>query len=210
MNRKFDPVGAKLDGWGEDVMENIMDFDGVFERLHNKYSGSVQMEPEMELLFTLGTSAFMFHLQHSLFKTAMPELGGVLRENPNLVQSLFGAVKEAAKRGGQSPMASNDSTSNMKSPGLDFGALLGQMGIGSEGLAGFAKSMGQPPPSAQFTRESKEPPVNELFRKMMSASEQDDNISITSHDSGLSERSIGHAIISPVKRKGGTTNVIKL
>jgi hypothetical protein len=210
MNRRFDPIGAKLDGWGENVMENIMDYDGIFERLHHKYSGSVQMEPELELMFAIGGSAFMFHLSHTLFKTAIPQFGNVLRENPDLVQGIFGAVKEAAKRNGSVPMAANEG-GNMESPGLDINAMLGSMGLGGgfSGLTNFAKSMGQPPPAAQSTRDIPEPPLNDLYRKMIHQ-QNEDNVSITSHES---ERSIGRATISPIAKRGnnsGMKNVIKL
>ena len=33
-NKKFDPIGAKLDGWSESIMENLDDYESVFIRLH--------------------------------------------------------------------------------------------------------------------------------------------------------------------------------
>lgn len=232
MNRRFDPVGAKLDGWGESIMENIMDFDGIFERLHQKYSGSVEMEPEMELLFALAGSAFMFHLSHTVFKSAIPQFGNVLRENPDLVQGLFGAVKEAANRNNNqqpqnAPMPYNNSERNMQPPPMDISAILGQLGLGGNGgqkvdqraenigssMANYAQAMGNPPPRAVATQDIKEPPMGDIFRKMMQQAD-DDNLSITSHDS---ERSLGlgskKAVISPIPKSrtgGGGGNIIKL
>ena len=43
LNKKFDPLDVKLDGWSESQMENISDYDEVFEELHIKYSDSIQM-----------------------------------------------------------------------------------------------------------------------------------------------------------------------
>jgi hypothetical protein len=215
MNRRFDPLGAKLDGWGEDVMQNIMDYDGIFERLHQKYSGSVKMEPEMELLFALGGSAFMFHLSHTLFKTAMPQFGNVMRENPDLMKGVLGAVQEASNRSKQSPVASNDGQSNqMQSPNIDFSSILSQMGIGGEQMGGFAKSFANGPPPPVATKDFKEPSVTDIYRKMAESGQinnnSDDMLSMSSVDS---ERSIGSgskkAIISPnPNRRGG--NVIRL
>jgi uncharacterized membrane protein YgcG len=223
MNRRFDPVGAKLDGWGENVMENIMDFDGIFERLHHKYSGSVQMEPEMELLFALGGSAFMFHLSHTLFKTSMPQFGNVLRENPDVLSGILGVAKEAAKRSQAIPMAANDtgggggggsggsSGSSGGMSGVDLGSIMNQLGLNPEIMSNFARSMGQPPPEPQATRDFREPPVNDLYRQMVEKSQQnDDALSVTSDAS--EGRIIGKAVISPLpaSKRGGGGNIIKL
>ncbi len=241
MNRRFDPVGAQLNGWGESVMENVMDYDGIFERLSVKYSGSVQMEPEMELLFALGGSAFMFHLSNTLFKSAGPQFANVLKENPNLMQGIFGAVQEASKRNQQqqnvplNQMNQQQQTNTMQQPSFDIGSLLSQIGISGsnlgagssagslnateigENVSNFAKSvsaqnyMGNPPPKAYDTRDHQDPPLNEIYRKMI---EQSDDISITSE---TSERSIGtgakKAVISKMSstKKGGKDGlVIKL
>ena len=74
MNKRFDPVGAKLDGWSENVMENIGEYDDVFEKLYEKYSSDTEMAPEFQLLFTLGGSAFMFHLTNTMFKSSLPNV----------------------------------------------------------------------------------------------------------------------------------------
>jgi hypothetical protein len=70
LNKKFDPFSVKLEGWSENVMENIDDYDNIFEKLHEKYSGKAEIAPELELLLTLGGSAFMFHLTNTLLKPA--------------------------------------------------------------------------------------------------------------------------------------------
>ena len=93
LNGRFDPVGAKLNGWSESVMESLNDYDTIFAKLHDKYTDSVDVSPELELMFMLGGSAFMFHLTNSLFKTAMPNMGDVLKENPNLMASVMNAAK---------------------------------------------------------------------------------------------------------------------
>ena len=72
VNKKFDPVGAKLDGWGESVMDNIDDFESTFIQLHEKYKGKSNLPPEVQLLVTLAGSAFMFHLTKTMFSSSMP------------------------------------------------------------------------------------------------------------------------------------------
>jgi hypothetical protein len=66
MNKRYDPLDIDLDGWSDSVMENIVDYDRPFERLLEKYHGRAEMTPEMELLATLGSSMFMFHLSKSM------------------------------------------------------------------------------------------------------------------------------------------------
>ena len=38
LNGRFDPFDIKLDGWGEQVNENISDYDEIFAQLHQKYN----------------------------------------------------------------------------------------------------------------------------------------------------------------------------
>jgi hypothetical protein len=68
MNRRYDPFGVDIDGWSDAVMQNIAEYDRPFERLVRKYQGRAEMAPEVELLVTLGSSLFMFHLSKSLAK----------------------------------------------------------------------------------------------------------------------------------------------
>lgn len=229
MNRRFDPVGAKLDGWGESIMENMMDYDGIFERLHGKYKGSMEMEPEMELLFALAGSAFQFHLSQTFFKSAIPQFGQVLRENPDVINGFMKVAQEAAKRNAPpthmgmqgGPMPANDigvgngnGNGNIQSPGIDFSALLGQVGITSGALSDFAKTMGNPPPPPQTTRDYREPPVNDLYRQMMQQQQhpQDDALSVNSETSERSNKRGTKAVITPIptSRRGGGGNIIKI
>ena len=53
LNNRFDPFDFKLDGWSEQVNENIDDYDEIFGELHEKYSSKAKMAPELKLLFQL-------------------------------------------------------------------------------------------------------------------------------------------------------------
>jgi hypothetical protein len=77
VNKKFDPIGAKLEGWSESIMDNLDDYDSVFTKLHEKYKHRADLPPEIQLLVTLAGSAFMFHMTKSLFSSMMPA-----NENP--------------------------------------------------------------------------------------------------------------------------------
>lgn len=92
VNGKFDPFEVQLDGWSENIMENIDDYDEVFEELHDKYKGRGKMAPEVRLLMMVGGSGFMFHLTNSLMKTAMPSVNDILRQNPDLANNIQNAA----------------------------------------------------------------------------------------------------------------------
>lgn len=72
-NKRFDPLGAKLDGWSESVMDNLDDYDSIFAKLHEKYKERADLPPELQLLVTLAGSAFMFHVTKSLFSSSLPK-----------------------------------------------------------------------------------------------------------------------------------------
>jgi hypothetical protein len=85
LNNRFDPFEVKLDGWGEQINENINDYDDIFGELHDKYKSKATMAPELKLLFQLGGSAMMVHMTNTMFKTAMPGMDDILRQNPDLM-----------------------------------------------------------------------------------------------------------------------------
>ena len=92
LNNKFDPFDIKLDGWSEQVQENINDYDDIFGELHEKYKSKASMAPELKLLFQLGGSAMMVHMTNTMFKSAMPGMDDILRQNPDLMRSFQNAA----------------------------------------------------------------------------------------------------------------------
>ena len=92
LNGRFDPFDIKLDGWGEQLNENINDYDEIFGELHEKYKSKASMAPELKLLFQLGGSAMMVHMTNTMFKSAMPGMDDILRQNPDLMRSFQSAA----------------------------------------------------------------------------------------------------------------------
>lgn len=92
LNGKFDPFDVKLDGWSEQIQENITDYDEIFGELHEKYKSKASMAPELKLLFQLGGSAMMVHMTNTMFKSAMPGMDDILRQNPDLMRSFQNAA----------------------------------------------------------------------------------------------------------------------
>jgi hypothetical protein len=92
LNGKFDPFDIKLDGWSAQVEENLGDYDEIFGELHEKYKSKATMAPELKLLFQLGGSGMMVHMSNTMFKSAMPGMDDILRQNPDLMRSFQNAA----------------------------------------------------------------------------------------------------------------------
>jgi len=136
LNKRYNPFDVQLEGWSESVMENVDDYDGVFEELYVKYRNKVAVAPEIKLIMMLGGSAMMFHLTNSMFKTAMPNMNDVLKQNPDLVKNMMNAVKNTQQRAAgvapqdpterpSSPVDIRTGRREMKGPGLDISSLMG-------------------------------------------------------------------------------------
>jgi hypothetical protein len=87
LNNRFDPFDIKLDGWSDQINENLNDYDDIFGELYEKYKTRASMAPELKLLFQLGGSAMMVHMTNTMFKSAMPGMDDILRQNPDLMRS---------------------------------------------------------------------------------------------------------------------------
>lgn len=134
LNKRYNPFDLALEGWSESVMENVDDYDGVFEELYNKYKTKMNVAPEVKLIMMLGGSAMMFHLTNSMFKSAIPNMGDVMKQNPDLIKNMMDAVANTRPKEGSSDPTmrptqteSFDSSGRreMQGPGLDLSSLMG-------------------------------------------------------------------------------------
>lgn len=137
LNKRYNPLDVQLEGWSESVMENVDDYDGVFEELYVKYRAKVEMAPEVKLIMMLGGSAMMFHLTNSMFKAAIPNMNDVMKQNPDLMQNMMSAVQNTVTRGGNAPPPSGapppptepGGRREMSGPGLDISSLMGGLSM---------------------------------------------------------------------------------
>jgi len=88
LNKKIDPFDIKLDGWGEQVSENLEEYDDIFAELHDKWSDKVSVVPELKLLMQLSGSAIMIHMTNSMFSSSTPGVDEILRQNPDILQQV--------------------------------------------------------------------------------------------------------------------------
>ena len=156
MNNKFDPFDIKLDGWSESVNDGIFDYDEIFEELYAKYGGGdSEIAPEIRLLFALGGSAFMFHLQNTMFKSSLPGMDDILKQNPELMKQFASAAvgsMGAPGGGGGAPPGMAGMMRGMGFPGMGGGGMggggMGGGGMGGGGMGGGGMGGGgyrQPP-----------------------------------------------------------------
>ena len=135
MNKRYDPFDIQLDGWSDEMMRGIDDYDNVFEELHNKYKTKMAIAPEVKLIMMVGGSAMMFHLTNSMFKSALPNVNQVMKDNPELMKNVMEAMVKSQNGGGPPPLQQpegerpptpRDSSGRreMRGPGLDLGGLM--------------------------------------------------------------------------------------
>jgi hypothetical protein len=121
LNNRFDPFDIKLNGWSENMMENMNDYDEVFEELHDKYSESVKMAPELRLMTMVAGSGFMFHLTNSLFKSSSPKLNDILKQNPDIMKNVQeAAMKNMAQNIGSQFTGEEDILGKMMKEGIQM------------------------------------------------------------------------------------------
>ena len=121
VNKRFDPVQAKLEGWSESVMENMDDYDKPLIRLVEKYGKSVEMAPELELLMALAGSGFMFHLSKSILQNPVSILNSMGQENPEMLESVMKNVMNSIRPDQLKqfePMEQNRAQKDMSPPSL--------------------------------------------------------------------------------------------
>ena len=132
VNKRYNPIDVHLDGWSESIMENVDDYDGVFEELYVKYKSKMAVAPEVKLVMMLGGSAMMFHLTNSMFKAAMPNMNDVLKQNPDLLKNMMSAVQNTSTRQTPedpsqrlSPVDPVSGRREMQGPAIDLSSLMG-------------------------------------------------------------------------------------
>lgn len=112
-NKTFDPLGAKLDGWSESVMDNLDDYESVFIKLHEKYKSRADLPPELQLLVTLAGSAFMFHVTKTMFTSAIGGGG-----SSDILKNISAAMAGAGSQ-------SQPKQQEMTGPSINLASMLG-------------------------------------------------------------------------------------
>lgn len=102
-NSAFNPFDLNLDGWGEQVSEDIDSYEEIFGELHEKYKGG-KLAPELSLLLRLGFSACMVNFTNKALSTATPAFSDVIKQSPELMKMFTNATAQSMSQ--QMPGAS--------------------------------------------------------------------------------------------------------
>ena len=134
-NAVFNPFDLNLDGWGEQISEDIDSYDEIFTELHDKYKGG-KMAPELSLLLRLGFSAAVLNFSNKALSSATPGFNDVIKQSPELMRMFTDATVN---------------TMSQQSPGFEFANNLMQDQMN--------KPKGPPPPAPVETK-NQPPPVS--------------------------------------------------
>lgn len=90
-NAAFNPFDINLDGWGEQVSDDIDSYDEIFGELYEKYKGG-KMSPEVALIMRLGFSAAVTSFTNKALSSATPGFNDVIRQSPELMKAFTNAT----------------------------------------------------------------------------------------------------------------------
>jgi hypothetical protein len=90
-NAAFNPFDINLDGWGEQISEDIDSYEEIFTELHDKYKGG-KMSPELSLLLRLGFSAAVVNFTNKALSSATPAFNDVIKQSPELMRMFTNAT----------------------------------------------------------------------------------------------------------------------
>jgi hypothetical protein len=120
-NAAFNPFDINLDGWGEQINEDIDSYDEIFAELHDKYKGG-KLAPEISLLLRMAFSAAVVNFTNKALSTATPGFNDVIKQSPELMKMFTNATVSSMSQ--QSPgfaFANNLMKENQAGPNANMG-----------------------------------------------------------------------------------------
>jgi hypothetical protein len=99
-NTVFNPFDLNLDGWGEQVSEDLESYEDIFSELHEKYKGG-KLAPELSLLLRIGFSACVVNFTNKALSSATPGFNDVIKQSPELMKMFTNATVNSMSQ--QSP-----------------------------------------------------------------------------------------------------------
>jgi hypothetical protein len=223
MNSRYDPFTIKLDGWSEQVNENINDYDDIFEELHYKYKATgKKMAPELRLFISLSGSAFMFHLTSRMFKDQpMPNVENVLKSDPELMKQFQQAAAKQYMMGNgnnysSSPPAQNIPMNNYNTNnGSDSGGLFNMVSSLFSSLNSPMSNMSiQPTMSTPSNVSRHQPNITELRQKPTNDIENiinnvHNNISIDNYENNIETLSVSDEEITSIIEDAADIKILR-
>lgn len=145
-NAIFNPFDLNLDGWGEQVSEDLDSYEEIFGELHEKYKGG-KMAPEISLLLRVGFSAAVLNFSNKALSTATPAFNDVIKQSPELMKMFTEATASSmSQQSSGFAMANNFVQDNSRPKGSPPPAPV--------------ETQSRPPPPRPGTNYSNGPPSN--------------------------------------------------
>lgn len=96
-NAFVNPFDLNLDGWSEQVSEDLDSYDEIFAELHEKYKGG-KMAPEVSLLLRLGFSAAVVNMSNKMLSSSAPGVNDIMKQSPELMKMFTNAAVDTMSK----------------------------------------------------------------------------------------------------------------
>ena len=154
-NAFLNPFDLNLDGWGEQVSEDLDSYEEIFGELHEKYKGG-KMAPEVSLLLRIGFSAAVVNMSNKMLSSATPGVSDIMKQSPELMRMFTNTAVDMMSK--QSPTF--DFAKNMMNPPEQVNTKFGPppASVETKNMGNMANRPGMSAPvapagsSMQFTR----------------------------------------------------------
>lgn len=158
-NATFNPFDLNLDGWGEQVSEDLNSYDEIFGELYHKYKGA-KMSPELSMLLRLGFSAAMVNFTNKALSSATPGFNDVIKQSPELMKMFTNATVQSMSQNSPGFAFANNLANGMShqdpTPNTSFGPPPAPV---------QTKSQAPMRPSMQFTQQQPSVQQQPMFRE---------------------------------------------
>ena len=119
-NTAFNPFDINLDGWGEQVNEDIESYEEIFSELHDKYKGG-KLSPEISLLLRLGFSAAVVNFTNKALSSATPAFNDVIKQSPELMKMFTNATVSSMSQASPGFNFANNMMRDATGPSMNMG-----------------------------------------------------------------------------------------
>ena len=144
-NAVFNPFDLNLDGWGEQVNEDLDSYDDIFSELHTKYKGG-KLSHEISLLLRIGFSAAMVNFTNKALSTATPGFNDVIKQSPELMKMFTNATVQSMAQQHPAGAFMNNMMNNREEVNTSFGPPPAPVQTNVQG------QKSSPPTQMQFTQ----------------------------------------------------------
>jgi len=120
INSAYNPFDLNLDGWGEQINDDLDSYEEIFAELYEKYKGG-KMAPELSLILRLGCSAAMVNFTNKALSAATPGFNDIIRQSPELMKAFTNATVNTMSQQNPSVGFMNNILNSEPQPNMSYG-----------------------------------------------------------------------------------------